>query len=179
MSLKSVWYSLISKSYYRLHLTKEGNVISVLETPITEKSYIYDSSRKTAYILADNNTFIKNNNCFMCFSDIDNAIAFSIMSSELPEDLKEEQIKELEKSSRLQNFYKALSGDSMIKFVNKLSIFRLTYVPANLMGIWLSGDTLNMLMEAPKNKNEIPNMLLWIGLGAAVLVVIYMIWGRG
>jgi len=180
MSLKSIWYWLFSTSFYRLMLLKEGKVIDILETPIDEKSFIYDKSRKTAYVIAGKKSVISKGRCSMCFADIENAIAYTI-SSEIPKELEDEQNLARLKGNEVSFknvIHKALCGDNIAKYTNISSTVWLTFIPSTLLGKWLSGDTLDMLMEAPKKKEVIPNLIFWLLIGGGIIVGLYLLFGR-
>ena len=186
MSVRETVCKITSKPYYKLYLLKNGEIVKELIEKVSEKSFIYDKDTKTAYIIPENVIKYKLSKIF--YADIDNAIPYTYGNKkpknkyatneekEIPKELitfaEYEKNKKEDKSRFRKYIVNPLSSPSVVEFIGSNKYFWIAYIPSVLIGKWMSGESISMLMESPKKENKFGD----IGMILIIIGIIAVVW---
>lgn len=179
MSIKSTIWSLFSIKHYKCVLLKNGIVIDKIYRRVTNTAFILHriSEKNVAYIIPSKEDMIIDKHSFNFFNDIDNAIPFSISKS-IPE-ITAHQLESRKITTFKKYIVRPITGDTKITHIGNALQIGIDFLPSSLIGKWLSGETVDMLMEAPREKSVFGDKLWLYVIGAVVAIIfVYFVFGR-
>ncbi len=185
MSLTEVFYRLIGKEYYKVHVVKQNKIIESIIYPFSEISVI--EKDKKSYIIPDEKFIFVYKNAHIFY--VDGKSCFSFKQYNLAEEMDKKEREGLLKSANVFNLTKYISSNLKEEPTDKLCEYKPIQLDTNPYALIdaaslyniLNAKFLKQIIEVPKSLMEalIENLPIIIFVGGIIIaVVIYTQSGR-